>query len=81
MTVFEYKEKLLIESCDVVFSYNGKPCGVTPIYDGQNTRYEAWYGQELKVYSNIDDYLNDPMYDGKSIAQLLDRKVIEFDFY
>lgn len=81
MTSSEYKEKLLMESCDVVFSCKNKPCGVTPIYDGKSTRYEAWYGEELKVYSSIDDYLNDPIYDGKSITQLLDEKAIEFDFY
>ena len=65
--------KNIISSClnDLVFEYNGKQCGVTSeVYDYIPT-FQAWCGDSIKEYSNVEDVLNDKFYDGKSLTELV----------
>ena len=81
MSSIEVKEKIDCESPDAVFDYKGKRCGITSIYENGEQRYEAGYGDKSKTYHKIDELMTDPFYDGKSLNELIDEKLIEIDWY
>ena len=74
------KQDLLsvISECysDLFFSFNGKSAGVTSTVSNYVPLFQVWYGQDTKEYSNIDDLMADPFFDGKTLVELED--VVDF---
>lgn len=73
-------KNIIAECCnDVVFVYRGKRSGVTSEVHDYVPTFQVWHGDAVKEYSNVDDVMNDPFYNGKSIVDLINE--IEFAFY
>ncbi len=63
----------IISRCinDIVFEYNGKPCGFTVEVKDYSPTFQLWYGDSTKEYKHAEDVINDNFFDGKSITDLL----------
>ena len=76
------KDKLLkiISDCcnDILFTYNGKDSGITSTVANYQPTFQAWHGNDVKEYDNVDDVMNDKFYSGKSLVELI--VVVEFTF-
>ena len=62
--------KALYESTDIVFDFNGKTCGIFPLWDGNKTTYHLWYGDEEFILKNVDHVLSYPAFNGKSMTDI-----------
>lgn len=66
--------------CGVIFTYHGKPCGLTcEVYDSV-AYWQAWCGDMTKEYeggTSASEVLADPFFDGKSVNELADTVVID----
>lgn len=71
MTLDEFLENLTKEYGTAEFEYNGKKCGIEPETNNSITTWCMWYGEVWKDYTNIDDLLSDPFFDGKSFRDIL----------
>lgn len=77
MTTQELR-KIFSEYCnDIVFSYAGKPSGVTIEVSNYAPMFQVWHGDQTKVYDDLDDLMSDPFYSGKSLDDLAEK--VEFD--
>lgn len=66
----ELKEALTVEFWDIEFSFNNKPCGVTPIVKDGKATYDVWYGDNFEEYDSAEAVLNTPLFDGKTLSQI-----------
>ena len=81
MTRGELIDSMIDQGWDVAFIYNGKKCGLSSeVYNGVFS-FQAWCGSGIKEYGamNIENVINDPFFDGKSINELMN--MIEMDFF
>lgn len=70
---------IILECCnDVTFVYNGKKSGVTSTVKNYEPTFHAWHGDFTKDYKDIDSLMNDNIYSGKSINDLVDEVTINF---
>lgn len=70
--------QILSECCnDISFSYKGLPSGVTSEIHNYVATYQAWHGDDVKEYDNVDEVMNDKFYSGKSLNGLV--KEVEID--
>jgi len=70
---------VISECCnDVIFTYKGVSAGVTSEVINYIPIYQAWYGEAIKYYSDVNDVVNDKMYSGKSIIELINE--VDFRF-
>lgn len=62
-----------IQNCvnDIVFVYNGKQSGVTSTVNNYQPIFQAWYGDEVKEYDDVDVLLKDKFYGGSSLLDLV----------
>ncbi|MCD7943423.1 MAG: hypothetical protein LUE25_01100 [Clostridiales bacterium] len=56
----------------VTFEYNGKLCGVDPYNENS---FELWYGDNLIEVTNIDDVMQIPFFESKSLLEIADEIV------
>lgn len=72
--------KNIISECinDMIFTYNGKPSGVTATVKDYVPNFQAWHGDKVKEYSTIDQVMEDKFYSGKSIDDLMG--ILDFTF-
>ena len=79
MTKEELKTE--IESClsDVTFIYHNKNVGVTATVDDFKPKYQAWFGELWKEYSNADDLMSDTFYDNRSLNEIVQE--LDFQLY
>ena len=64
----------IAETCNAVtWDYNKKHCGVDPYYDFKNKAYHfpVWYGDKDADFSSVDEVMNAPFFDGKTIAEII----------
>ena len=67
--------KIISDCCnDVWFVYNGKKSGITSEVKNYVPKFQAWHGDSIKYYDNVNDVMNDDFYSGKSLAELIDSK-------
>ncbi|MBN2954441.1 MAG: hypothetical protein JTJ23_12830 [Fusicatenibacter saccharivorans] len=72
-------ENIVADCCnDIIFTYNGKPSGVTSTVYNYIPTYQAWHGETVKEYNSVEDVMNDKFYSGKSINDLFDE--VSFTF-
>lgn len=73
----ELKEALTVEFWDIEFSFNNKPCGVTPIVKDGKATYDVWYGDNFEEHNSAEAVLNTPLFDGKTLTQIAE----DVDFF
>lgn len=79
MTIEKLKSAVA-DGNDFYFTYEGIRAGVEcTVIDSVET-YDVWYGDIEKSYDNLDDVLNDPIFGGHTIAELLASDAIEIDY-
>jgi len=72
-------KRIIVECCnDVVFSYNGKPSGVTSEVYNSVPVFQVWHGSETKDYTDVDMLIKDKFFSGKSLMDLVG--FVEFEF-
>lgn len=59
---------------DVVFEYDNKTCCINP---WSRTKFEVGYNDIVKIYSDIDDLMNDTIFNGRSLSDIADEIEIE----
>ena len=52
----------------VLFDYKGIPCGVDPF---SHKEFDAWYGDKAETMTSIDEVMNKPFFDGKSLTEIV----------
>lgn len=62
----KYRINSLIQH--VVFDYKGIPCGVDPL---SHEKFDVWYGTKTETMTSIDDVMNKPFFDGKSLTEII----------
>ncbi len=72
------KEKLkdlILSFCqDVIFQYHGENACINPY---NKNKFEVGYGDKAKIYTDIDELMDDKFYDGKSLNQISESLDIE----
>ena len=72
---------ILAECCsDMEFKRNGKDSGVLISVENSVPTFEAFCGSVVKFFHSVDELINDPFFDGKSISELNDAGDTEFRF-
>lgn len=67
-------KKIIADCCnDIVFSYNGMDSGITSEVNNYVPSFQAWHGDNIKVYDSADDVMNDEFYSGKSLNDLVEK--------
>lgn len=63
----------VLGSCysDLEFTYQGKKCGVIPKVEDSVPSYLAWYGNDEKIYKDLNSLLHDSFFGGKSLIDLI----------
>ena len=64
----EIKNLILSLVQDVVFEYDNP---------WSRTKFEVGYNDIVKIYSDIDDLMNDTIFDGRSLSDIADEIEIE----
>ena len=70
----DYDELILSLVQDVVFEYDNKTCCINP---WSRTKFEVGYNDIVKIYTDIDDLMNDTIFDGRSLSDIADEIEIE----
>lgn len=73
----ELKEALTLEFCDIEFTFNGKPCGVTPSVKDSKPTYDVWCGDKTERFYSAEAVINTLLFDGKSLKQIAE----DVDFF
>ena len=67
MNALELKAQINSLSTCVYFSYKGQDGGVDPFNENY---FDMWYGDNYKKAESIDEVMNFPLFDGKSLSQI-----------
>lgn len=51
------------------FEYKGVACGIDPF---SRNHFDMWYGDEYYKAESIDDVMNYPLFDGKSLTEIFE---------
>lgn len=51
----------------VLFDYKGVACGVDPF---SKNEFDVWYGDKNETMRSIDEVMNSPFFDGKSLTEI-----------
>ena len=68
MIIEDTKQCLRELRTHILFDYNGIQCGIDPI---SHSRFDMWYGDKDCTVNNIDDVMNKPFFDGKSLTEII----------
>lgn len=77
MTVEKVKNRILEFCSHFTFEYDDKICGIDPYNFNE---FDMWYGENVThTASSIDEVMNKPFFDGKSLTQIADEiKIIDW---
>lgn len=71
MTANSLKAEILSMLNDVVFQYHGKTACINPYNEH---KFEVGFGNEVsRLYTDIEDLMADPIYDGKCLNEIADQ--------
>lgn len=71
-------KQIMNEYCnDIIFLYAGKKSGVTCEVHDYVPTFQAWHGDDVRLYDSVDKAMRDKFYSGKSINELLD--IVDID--
>lgn len=63
------KQRLSEMCTHILFEYNGKNCGIDPL---ARNEIDMWYDNSCYTAKSVDDAMNHPLFDGKSLNQVAD---------
>lgn len=69
MNITDLKERIDSLCTHVLFEYNGKNCGVDPF---SHEEYDMWYGDKEITVTSIEEVMETPLFDGKSLNEIFD---------
>lgn len=76
MTADRIKDRINQMISHFTFEYNGKNCGVDPF---SKNDFDIWCGNDFKSVVSIDEVMNMPFFDNKSLSQIADEiKIIDW---
>ena len=78
VTVDELKTAMFCDGNEFYFEYNGKRCGVNWEGSASKPTICAWCEPDYMLYKSFDKMIADEIFDGKSLASLLDSDEISF---
>lgn len=67
MTAAKLRKQVESLVSHVLFDYNGKSCGIDPI---DRQQIDVWYGDIAFTAKSIDEVMDSPFFDGKSLSQI-----------
>lgn len=76
MSPNDLRDEIASKVADVSFNYNGKSAGIFPEVHDSIPTYVVCFGDEEKVYSDIDEVMSDKFFDGKSLAEIAE--IVEY---
>ena len=53
----------------VTWEYKEKKCGIDPI--SNDKQYDVWCGDTITAFSSVDEVMNAPFFDGKTISEII----------
>ena len=69
----DYIQKL---TSHVLFEYKGTNCGIDPF---SAYHFDMWYGKDYYKAESIDEVMNHPLFDGKSLTEIFG-EITNLDF-
>lgn len=79
MTLEELR-KAVADANDFYFMLNGNRAGVECLTVDSENIFTLWHGDFEKNYKSFNEVVTDKVFEGKSIRDLLDERIIEIDF-
>ncbi len=67
MTASDIKNKILLFTNDVIFTYKDEDIFINP---WSIHKFELGYKDIVKTYADIDELMNDKIFDGKSLTEI-----------
>lgn len=74
----EFLENMSDGFFDAFFDYRNVEGGINCEVDDSVPTYYLYYGKVTKKHSNLNDAINDPIFNGHSIKDLFDQLDIEY---
>lgn len=68
MNIDDLKEIILSNFSHVLFTYDGKDCGVDPFNEFE---FDVWCGDNIVKAKNIDEVMSAPIFDGKALNEII----------
>lgn len=70
MTANKIKNRLDELASHLTFSYKGVSCGVDPL---SRDHFNMWYGDSDFVADSLERVMNEPFFNGKSLAEIAEK--------
>lgn len=67
MSTQQLRDLILTFISDICFDYNNKSACINP---WNEKKFEVGYGDEVRIFENIDDLMSTDMFDGKSLNDI-----------
>lgn len=62
---------------DVTFTLGDIRCGITATVENCIPTYQAWCGDQIKEYSDVDELMKDEFFLGKSLKELAENTMFD----
>ena len=76
MKISDFKNRIQSLVSYMGFEYNKVICGIDPL---TRDHFDMWYGDEYYKAESIDDVMNHPLFDGKSLTEIFE-EITDFDY-
>jgi len=71
MTLAQLRYAIIDCGNSVYFTIDGLKCGVEPSVENSVFTFEAWYGNQLRSYNSFDAMVQDKLFGGRSLADIV----------
>lgn len=78
MTITQLKNELSDGVQDVLFDYNDARGGISCTVDDGKVTYTLYYGDYCEDYSDLDEAVKKPIFNGKSLSTFCPELDLEF---
>lgn len=68
MTILELEKRINSLCTHVLFDYKGHSCGIDPLALDD---FDMWCGESYMRAKNIDEVINSPFFEGKSLCNII----------
>ena len=70
--------KMIADCCsDITFSFRNKKCGIFPTVLDSIPTYDVWFGDYHIQYQDVDNLMNDPIFEGRPLIDICDKVDIQ----
>mgnify|MGYP004494292823 FL=1 len=70
MRASDLKERINSLCTEILFTYNGKDCGVDPFNE---KHFDMWYGEDYIEADSIYEVMEYPFFDGKALKDIVNQ--------